>query len=169
MFACSDEASLARALREPQDEAELRAALWALLGCVESGALMPSSELVDLLQGYQADSLLGAALAGLVLARLQPGPPSLVVLARVLPALVQVLRSFERDGFAPLRAGFSRRDVLAGRAVTTTLPALPQGVADGVDANGTLWLRTADGQRHAVASGDVSLRPAAAPPPPYAG
>ncbi len=100
---------------------------------------------------------------------LWPDADAPAVLARVLPAVVQVLRGFERDGFAPLQAGFARRDVLAGRAVTTTLPALPQGVADGVDANGTLWLRTADGQRHAVASGDVSLRPAAAPPPPYAG
>ena len=100
---------------------------------------------------------------------LWPGADAPAVLARVLPPVVQVLRGFERDGFAPLQAGFARRDVLTGRAVTTTLPALPQGVADGVDANGTLWLRTADGQRHAVASGDVSLRPAAAPPPPYAG
>jgi biotin-(acetyl-CoA carboxylase) ligase len=38
-------------------------------------------------------------------------------------------------------------------------------VADGVDASGTLWLRTADGGRHPVASGDVSLRPAAGQPP----
>lgn len=96
---------------------------------------------------------------------LWPGADAPAVLARVLPPLVQVLRSFERDGFAPLRAGFSRRDVLAGRAVTTTLPGLPQGVADGVDASGTLWLRTADGTRHPVASGDVSLRPAATTPP----
>lgn len=110
MFACSDEASLARALREPQDEAERRAALWALLGCVESGALMPSSELVDLLQGYQADSLLGAALAGLVLARLQPGPPSLVVLARVLPALQMAAQTqLEQEVQRRARALFADR------------------------------------------------------------
>lgn len=96
---------------------------------------------------------------------LWPDADAPAVLARVLPPLVRVLRGFERDGFAPLQAGFSRRDVLAGRAVTTTLPALPQGVADGVDATGTLWLRTADGTRHPVASGDVSLRPAASTPP----
>ncbi len=83
-------------------------------------------------------------------------------LARVAWPLVQALKAFERDGFAPLRAAFDGRDVLAGRAVTTTLPALPQGVADGVDQTGTLWLRV-DGpqgvQRHPVASGEVSLRP----------
>jgi BirA family biotin operon repressor/biotin-[acetyl-CoA-carboxylase] ligase len=95
---------------------------------------------------------------------LWPGADAPAVLARVLPPLVQVLRRFERDGFAPLQAGFGQRDVLAGRAVTTTLPALPQGVADGVDGTGTLWLRTADGVRHPVASGDVSLRPAAGQP-----
>jgi BirA family biotin operon repressor/biotin-[acetyl-CoA-carboxylase] ligase len=94
---------------------------------------------------------------------LWPAADAPAVLARVLPPLAQALRGFERDGFAPLQPGFARRDVLAGRAVTTTLPALPQGVADGVDANGTLWLRTTDGTRHPVASGDVSLRPALSP------
>lgn len=88
-----------------------------------------------------------------------PDADAPAVLAQVLPPLVQALQRFERDGFAPLQAGFARRDLLAGRAVTTTLPALPQGVADGVDASGTLWLRTPDGQRQAVVSGDVSLRP----------
>lgn len=94
---------------------------------------------------------------------LWPGADAPAALARVLPPLVAALRGFERDGFAPLRAAYARRDLLAGRAVTTTLPALPQGVADGVDAGGTLWLRLPDGSRQPVASGDVSLRPAAAP------
>ena len=84
-------------------------------------------------------------------------------LGRVLPPLVHAMRAFEAQGFAPLQAAFARRDVLAGRAVATTLPALPQGQADGVDATGTLWLRTPQG-RHPVASGEVSLRPLAATP-----
>ena len=78
--------------------------------------------------------------------------------------LVRALQAFEREGFAPLRTAFAARDVLAGRAVTTTLPALPQGVADGVDHTGTLWLRVEGPQgvqRHPVASGEVSLRPLA--------
>ena len=89
---------------------------------------------------------------------LQPGLDAPATLARVLPPLVQALHAFEAQGFAPLQAAFTRRDVLAGRTVATTLPALPQGRADGVDATGTLWLHTGSG-RHPVSSGDVSLKP----------
>ena len=49
----------------------------------------------------------------------------------------ETLQAFERDGFAPLRARFAARDVLLGKPVTTTLPDLPAGTADGVDATGT--------------------------------
>jgi len=78
-------------------------------------------------------------------------------LACVAAPLVQALLAFERDGFAPLQARFAARDVLAGQAVTTTLPGLPRGVADGVDGTGTLWLRVGD-TRQPVGSGEVSLR-----------
>ncbi len=81
-------------------------------------------------------------------------------LARVAPALLSALLAFERDGFAPLRARYAARDRLAGRAVTTTLAGLPAGIAEGVDAQGVLWVRSA-GQRHAVASGEVGVRIAA--------
>lgn len=91
---------------------------------------------------------------------LQPGLDAPATLARLLPPLVQALQAFEAHGFAPLQPAFARRDVLAGRAVATTLPGLPQGRADGVDATGTLWL-LADGGRHPVVSGDVSLKPLA--------
>ncbi len=91
---------------------------------------------------------------------LQPGLDAPATLARVLPPLVRAMRAFEAQGFAPLQAAFARRDVLAGRTVATTLPALPQGRADGVDATGTLWLHTGSG-RHPVSSGDVSLKPLA--------
>ncbi|OYU77706.1 MAG: hypothetical protein CFE45_30465 [Burkholderiales bacterium PBB5] len=82
-------------------------------------------------------------------------------LARVARPLLQALVDFERDGFAPLQACYAPRDVLAGQPVTTTLASLPQGVADGVDRDGTLWLRLPDGSRQPVASGEVSLRPQA--------
>lgn len=99
---------------------------------------------------------------------LLPGLDAPATLARVLPPLVRAMRAFEAQGFAPLQACFGRRDVLAGRDVATTLPGLPQGRADGVDATGTLWL-LAGGSRHQVASGEVSLKPlgrepVAAPP-----
>ena len=91
---------------------------------------------------------------------LQPGLDAPATLARVLPPLVRAMHAFEAQGFAPLQAAFARRDVLAGRTVATTLPALPQGRADGVDATGTLWLHTGSG-RHPVSSGEVSLKPLA--------
>ena len=95
---------------------------------------------------------------------LQSGLDAPGTLARVATPLVQALLAFEARGFAPLQPAFARRDVLAGRDVSTTLPGLPQGRADGVDTTGTLWLRTADG-RHPVASGEVSLKPLAAAGP----
>lgn len=89
------------------------------------------------------------------------------VLARVAPALVHALLAFARDGFAPLQARYARRDLLAGLAVTTTLADTPRGVADGVDAQGTLWLRVDDvgggTRRVPVSSGEVSVRRADAP------
>jgi len=91
--------------------------------------------------------------------QLWPDATAPAVLARVAPALIRALRRFEHEGFGMLQADFDRRDVLRGQAVTTTLAGLPQGVADGVDATGTLWLRVGE-QRHPVGSGEVSLRPA---------
>lgn len=94
------------------------------------------------------------------LQELDAGHSAPAVLARVAPAVVQALLGFEQQGFAPSQAGFARRDLLRGLAVTTTLSGLPEGVADGVDASGTLWLRVA-GQRLPVASGEIGLRLAA--------
>jgi len=98
------------------------------------------------------------------LQELQYGLTAPAALARLARPLVQALQAFEHDGFAPLRARFAARDVLRGRAVTTTLPDLPAGIADGVDDTGTLWLQVAD-QRRPVASGEVSLRLALASVP----
>ena len=84
------------------------------------------------------------------------------VLARVALPLVQALLRFQADGFAPLVATYARRDVLRGRAVSTTQPGLPEGRAEGVDAQGALCVR--HGGLHRVLSGEVSVRaqPAAA-------
>lgn len=92
------------------------------------------------------------------LQELHYGMTAPAALARVAVPLVRALQAFEREAFAPLQARFARRDVLAGREVSTTLPALPQGRADGVDTNGSLWLRV-DDQRLSLGSGEVSLRP----------
>ena len=100
---------------------------------------------------------------------LLPGLDAPQALALVTPALLRALQAFERSGFAPLQAGYAARDALAGQAVSTTLVDLPQGVADGVDSDGTLWLRYRDAnglpQRRALISGEVSVRAASAAPP----
>jgi BirA family biotin operon repressor/biotin-[acetyl-CoA-carboxylase] ligase len=91
------------------------------------------------------------------------------VLARIAEPLVRTLNAFQRHGFAPLQANYAARDVLAGRTVTTTLEAVPVGVAEGVDADGALLVR-AGAERHRIGSGEVTVRlgtgalPAAGPP-----
>lgn len=77
-------------------------------------------------------------------------------LVRALPPLVRDLMAFEREGFAPFAARFEARDALRGRAVR--LSDGQEGVADGVRADGALWLRGAAG-RVAVVQHEVSVRP----------
>jgi len=84
-------------------------------------------------------------------------PPA--VLARVALPLVQALRAFEAHGFAPVADRFARRDLLAGRPLRTLGAVVLEGTGAGVDAQGLLQLRSADGQLHAVGSGEVSVRP----------
>ena len=88
---------------------------------------------------------------------LDPQANAPAVLARVAPALVQALQRFEREGFAAFADAFAARDVLAGRAVRTTHPELPEGIALGVAADGALRLQTPHGERP-LASGEVSVR-----------
>lgn len=83
-------------------------------------------------------------------------------LTRVALPLVQALKLFEAEGFAAFAERFAARDLLRDQAVRTTSAAMPQGIARGVDAVGALLLEAADGV-HPIASGEVSVRPAAAP------
>jgi BirA family biotin operon repressor/biotin-[acetyl-CoA-carboxylase] ligase len=71
--------------------------------------------------------------------------------------LANALLAFERDGFAPMVDAYARRDVLRGRLVTTTDPAMPEGVAAGVDLDGALKI-CAGSHTHRVLSGEVSVR-----------
>lgn len=80
-------------------------------------------------------------------------------LATLAEPLVRTLLAFEHEGFAPLRERYARRDALLGRSVSTTLAEAPDGVADGVDDDGALWLRR-EGRRLRVSSGEVSVRQA---------
>jgi BirA family biotin operon repressor/biotin-[acetyl-CoA-carboxylase] ligase len=79
------------------------------------------------------------------------------VLARAAEPLLRTLLQFERDGFAPFADAYARRDVLRGQSVSTTLPELPEGVAQGVDERGALCVRRG-ASLHRVVSGEVSVR-----------
>lgn len=78
-------------------------------------------------------------------------------LQRIARPWIEAVLRFQREGFAPFRTGFQRRDHLAGRSVTTTLDDLPAGVAEGIDAGGALLVRVGSTVR-SVSAGDVSVR-----------
>jgi BirA family biotin operon repressor/biotin-[acetyl-CoA-carboxylase] ligase len=82
-------------------------------------------------------------------------------LARIGEPLVRALLAFERDGFAPLQQAYARRDVLRGQLVRTSDRLMPEGVADGVDADGALKV-SGGGQTRRILSGEVSVRLAGA-------
>ena len=81
-------------------------------------------------------------------------------LAAVARPLVLALQRFESEGFAPSVAAYARRDLLRGQRVSTTGPEALEGVAEGVDEQGALCVRS--GGLHRVVSGEVSVRLAAA-------
>jgi BirA family biotin operon repressor/biotin-[acetyl-CoA-carboxylase] ligase len=51
---------------------------------------------------------------------------------------------------------YTRRDLLLGQNVSTTLPEQVDGIAEGVDEQGALRVRSDD--VHRVVSGEVSVR-----------
>lgn len=94
------------------------------------------------------------------------------VMRGVVPALMEGLRQFERDGFAAFKDRYARLDALLGRDVQLWTPSpdgtppgvgapLAQGVAQGVDAHGALLLQDAMGTTRAWPMGEVSVRPVA--------
>jgi BirA family biotin operon repressor/biotin-[acetyl-CoA-carboxylase] ligase len=82
------------------------------------------------------------------------------LLAGVLTELAGVLEAFDRDGFAPLRGEWQRRNAQQDRRVTLTLPdgARRNGRARGVADDGALLLETASGTQR-FHSGEITLRP----------
>jgi BirA family biotin operon repressor/biotin-[acetyl-CoA-carboxylase] ligase len=94
------------------------------------------------------------------LAEFHPEASAQDTLGRIAPRLVAALVDFDARGFAPCAADYVRRDVLRGHVVRTTDRAVPEGVADGVEADGALKL-VVPGGAHRVVSGEVSIRPVA--------
>ena len=98
----------------------------------------------------------GLARAPAWLEELLPGIDAPQALLRIAPPLIQAIRDFELRGFAPFQPGFSQRDALMGAPLTLSDGTC--GIAQGVNAEGALLLRTAEGLQ-AITSSEVSLRP----------
>jgi BirA family transcriptional regulator, biotin operon repressor / biotin---[acetyl-CoA-carboxylase] ligase len=96
------------------------------------------------------------------LQELDPATTAPGVLRQVALPLVLALRQFEREGFAAFAELFGARDLLRGHPVRTTQPDVPEGIAQGVSAQGALLVQTASGLRP-VSSGEVSVRLALQP------
>jgi BirA family biotin operon repressor/biotin-[acetyl-CoA-carboxylase] ligase len=90
------------------------------------------------------------------LQEIDPQASAPAALAAAAVPLVQALRRFEVQGFAPLVAAYSRRDLLLGRRISATAPEPVEGIAEGVDERGALRLRS--GTLHTLVSGEVSVR-----------
>ena len=84
------------------------------------------------------------------------GATAPMVLARVAKPLLDTLKQFESQGFAPLQADFQTRDLLLGRELECSDGVL--GTGRGVDASGALLVHTAAGLRK-ISSAEVSVRP----------
>lgn len=102
----------------------------------------------------------GLARAPAWLEELLPGIDAPQALLRIAPPLIQAIRDFELRGFAPFQPGFSQRDALMGAPLTLSDGTC--GIAQGVNAEGALLLRTAEGLQ-AITSSEVSLRPVLEP------
>lgn len=86
-------------------------------------------------------------------------PARNLVAARLIAALVEGLREFERHGFASFAGDYARYDLLAGRALKLSgAQGHFEGVGEGVDARGALQVRLADGELRSVDSADVTVR-----------
>ncbi|HEV2622925.1 MAG TPA: biotin--[acetyl-CoA-carboxylase] ligase [Frateuria sp.] len=79
--------------------------------------------------------------------------------ARLIAALADGLREFERHGFAPFVDDYARHDLLAGRQLRLSgAQGHCEGVGAGVDARGALQVRLALDEIRSFDSADVTVR-----------
>lgn len=88
----------------------------------------------------------------------EPGIDAPHALQRIARPWIEAVLQFQREGFAPFKPRFERRDCLAGHNVVTTLDDAPAGIAAGIDDGGALLLRVGTALR-TVGVGDVRVRP----------
>jgi BirA family biotin operon repressor/biotin-[acetyl-CoA-carboxylase] ligase len=79
------------------------------------------------------------------------------LLLQLAPPLLRAVQAFARTGFAPLRARYHARDALQGEVLR--LSDGREGLGEGVDADGALCVRGAEGSLWRVSSEEVSVRP----------
>lgn len=91
------------------------------------------------------------------LQELLPGLTPQAALRRVARPLLQAVLQFQREGFAPFKARFEQRDLLAGRPVRGLGEPAIEGIALGIDDLGALRVQVGTEVR-VLASGEVSLR-----------
>lgn len=93
---------------------------------------------------------------------LTPLPPPAVVLATLLRHIALVCDRFALDGLSSLRKPWMQRHAFHECGVRIIGECGErEGVCEGIDHDGALLLRHADGRLERVVSGDVSLREAA--------
>ena len=80
------------------------------------------------------------------------------ILARYLAALEALIERLEREDFGNLAAEYWSMSCTLGHEVQVSGAVELTGVADAIDTTGALIVRTADGKRHRLLSGDVSVR-----------
>lgn len=78
--------------------------------------------------------------------------------------LIEMLAAFESTGLAPVLDEWRQHDVMYGQPIiVTTAHGDVTGIARGIDAGGALLVESGGGMKRYL-SGDVSVRPCAAPP-----
>lgn len=86
-------------------------------------------------------------------------PDRNLMAARLITALADGLREFERHGFQAFADDYARHDLLAGRQLKLSgAQGHFEGTGAGVDARGALQVRLADGGTRSVDSADVTVR-----------
>ena len=80
------------------------------------------------------------------------------ILSRYLTALEELVERLEREDFGSLAAEYREQSCTLGQEVQVSGAVELTGVADAIDTTGALIVRTADGERHRLLSGDVSVR-----------